>query len=238
MRTEPVCLHRDPPVPCSAARRARLPVVVLLSPLLALGFPSGHAGAQRAGPLYQVEVVIFAQPSGTSVEQPPLHRPTLPDAAAQAETAPPFRDSRDDDAWPDADHTAPSLPEGFSVAAMPRQLDAVARRLNTGGYQLLWHQAWIQPPVERDGSELSLLAALGQGTASSALSGRIDLTAGRFLHLGVDIELQSATGLEATMHQRRRIRPRVEQYFDHPRVGIVAVVTPVELVEVPAQSTP
>lgn len=236
MRTEPACPHRDPPVPHSSARRARLRVAVLLSPLLALGFPAGHAGAQPAGPLYQVEVVIFAQPPGTSVEQPPLHRPTPP--GAEAEIPPALGVSPDDDAWPDANDAEPSLPEGFTVAATPRQLDAVARRLNTGGFQLLWHQAWIQPPAERDGAELSLLAALGQGTASSALSGRIDLSAGRFLHLGVDIELQSETGLEATMHQRRRIRPRVEQYFDHPRIGIVAVITPVEPVEVPAQSTP
>jgi hypothetical protein len=236
MRTEPACLHRDLPAPHSAARRARLRVAVLLGPLLALGFPSGHAGAQPAGPVYQVEVVIFAQPSGTSVEQPPLRRPALP--GAEAEIPPAFGDSLDDDAWPDADRAAQSLPEGYSVATMPRQLDAVARRLNTGGFQLLWHQAWVQPPAERGGAELSLLAALGQGTASSALSGRIDFSAGRFLHLGVDIELQSAAGLEAKMNQRRRIRPRVEQYFDHPRIGIVAVVTPVNLVEVPAQSTP
>lgn len=231
MRTEPACPHRDPPMPHSTPPRARLRVAVLLSPLLALSFPSGYAGAQPAGPLYQVEVVIFAQPPGTSAELPPL-------PGTEAEIPPALGDSLDDDAWPDANHAEPSLPEGFTVAVMPRQLDAVARRLNTGGFQLLWHQAWIQPPAERDGAELSLLAALGQGTASSALSGRIDLSAGRFLHLGVDIELQSETGLEATMHQRRRIRPRVEQYFDHPRIGIVAVITPVELVEVPAQSTP
>lgn len=238
MRTETACLHRELPAARRTAARARLRVATLLSPLLVLAFLSGHAGAQPVGPLYQVEVVIFAHPAGTSVEQPPLHRPALPGAAEETEIPPTFGDGLDDAAWPDPDHDVPSLPEGFSVAAMPRQLDAVARRLNTGGYQLLWHQAWVQPPVERNGPDLSLLAALGQGTASSALSGRIDLSAGRFLHLGADIELQSASGLEATMHQRRRIRPRVEQYFDHPRVGIVAVVTPVELVEVPAQPTP
>jgi hypothetical protein len=192
---------------CTDPARTALFIVVLLCG----GLTGTPAFAQHAQ-LYQVEVVIFSQPAGTSAERPP--RPPLP---------------AEGPAGPMTDPTLSLLPEGFSVPQLPRTLEAVARRLNTGGYRLLWHQAWIQPPLAREGPQLALLAALGQGPATPGLEGTMSLVAGRFLHLGVDLTLSSAAGLEAELRQRRRLRPRVQQYFDHPRIGIVAVVTPVEI---------
>jgi hypothetical protein len=101
----------------------------------------------------------------------------------------------------------------------------VAARLNTGGYRLLWHQAWVQPPLDGAAVELSPLATLGKGPVTPGLSGAVSLSISRFLHLGMELELNSASGLEAELRQRRRVRPGVDQYFDHPRIGVIAVVT-------------
>lgn len=76
--------------------------------------------------------------------------------------------------------------------------------------------------------DLPLLAALGQGRADAALLGRISLTSARFLHLGMQLELRSGESLAAEMDQRRRVRPGVDQYYDHPRIGVIAVVTEIE----------
>lgn len=198
-------------------------IAVLLAVALPIGLAAVPAGAQTGERHYQVEVVIFSQPAGTSLEQRPLRRPSQTEADLEPGQAAEF----------DA-----GLPRGVSGPVAPRMLEAVARRLNTGGYTLLWHQAWVQPAVAGDGLELATLAALGRGPAAPELSGTISLTAGRFLHLGIAIELHSEAGLEAELAQHRRVRIKVEQYFDHPHLGAIALVTPVTLDPKADQATP
>lgn len=214
--------------------------LVLLAAALMLAFAARYAAAQVDAPLYQVEVVIFSQPTGTSMERPPSRPSQSPDTRLIPELTPDpeLEDALAMDAPPEADEESPILPESLSVPKMPLQLAAVAARLNTGGYRLLWHQAWVQSPLGGVGLELATLAALGRGPADPGLSGSISLTAGRFLHLGVGIELQSPAGLEAVMQQQSRVRPGLEQYFDHPRIGIVALISPIENGDDSGQSAP
>ena len=214
--------------PARGTRRGAFRMAALV--VLSIGFAAGQAGAQTGERRYQVEVVIFSQPAGTSAEQRPLQR--APQVEAELE---PMQGAEFDAETPgasmagaaDSDGVAPLLPRGLSGPVAPRKLEAVARRLNTGGFTLLWHQAWVQPAVAGDGLELATLAALGQGPAVPELSGVIGLAAGRFLHLGMAIELHSAAGLEAELAQRRRVRLGVEHYFDHPHIGVIAIVTAV-----------
>lgn len=209
MRNDPVSLVR---------------LAALLAAVLPLVCGAQAAFAERS---YQVEVVVFAQPPGTSVELPPQRRAPL---AADASDAVDPADPADED--PVAESGAPltQLPSGFAPPRDPLVLRNVAARLNTGGYRLLWHQAWIQPPLD-GAAGLNLLATLGKGPVTPGLSGAISLSVNRFLHLGVELELGSAAGLEAELRQRRRVRPGVDQYFDHPRIGVIAIVT-----EVPEQA--
>jgi hypothetical protein len=200
---------------------------ILLGGLLLAAWPVG-AAAQPAERLYQVELVIFQQPEGSTVELPPLARlPTQSPASeipgAGDDAVLPGAESDAEAAEEDPEH----LPAGFGRPLLALELEAVAARLNRGGYQLLWHQAWVQPALEHDGVALAWLAALGQGPAAAGLAGTVALSAGRFLHLGLKLEMQSARGLAAELHQQRRIRATVEQYFDHPVIGAVALVRPV-----------
>lgn len=191
----------------------------------------GGTGALAAAEarLYQVEVVVFAQPPDTSVEKAPLPRVLVPEPIA-AELEPIGPDGEPElsqEALPPEDESSDELPDGVSGPALPQKLNAVARRLDSGGYRLLWHQSWVQPATQRGGLSLSLpvLAALGGGPAQAALSGTINLAAGRFLHLGLDLELTSAEGIEALLQDRRRLRVNEEHYIDHPHLGVIVVVT-------------
>lgn len=201
----------------------RLAVLAALALAFAGSLAPGQVLAQAAGPAYQVEILVFGQPAGSSLEKPPRPKGLAPVDAGQAGVEPtpghrpldPLRDHEE----------APPLPPGFGPPAAPRALDAIAGRLARAGHPVLWHQAWVQPATSREGPELPLLAALGQGRADPGLKGVVTLNAGRFLHLGLALELESSAGLEAVLNQRRRIRLGAEQYFDHPRIGVIAVVT-------------
>jgi len=208
----------------------RIKTITLLFCLAgALALTAPAAQAQRA---YQVELVVFAHPAGSSAERAPRA-----DAARSAGDARPLLDTDaagDEElidfaallSEPQDPGALAVLPAGFQPPGSPLALRNVAARLNTGGYRLLWHQAWVQPATGRSAVDLDLLASLGKGHATPGLTGTIHLAARRFLHLGVDLEWQSAGTLEARMRQQRRMRLNEEHYLDHPRIGVIAVVTP------------
>ena len=229
-------------IPGSTRRHARpaiLRPLALLCAIGSLGVASTDAAAQSGAPVYQVEVVIFAQPAGTSAELPPAGRtrPESQDADFESGDDPDLAvEVGDPSAGPDS--APPLLPDSLATPALPLQLSAVAARLNSGGYRLLWHQGWVQAPAAGVALDLATLAALGQGPAVPGLSGTISLMAGRFLHLGVDVELQSGATPEAELRQRHRIRQGVEHYLDGPHIGIVALVRRVTDESGDGQSTP
>lgn len=209
----------------------RVDTVAILRLAVILGFaaPTGLAAQDAAQRLYQVEVVIFAQPPGTSVEGPPRESVEATESGDRAglESDLETGDETAAGEYRAAESAEPVSPldRGYTSPSVPLVLANVAARLNTGGYRLLWHQAWVQPASDATAADLNVLAALGRGQASPELSGAVSLWQGRFLHLGMELEWRSAAGLEAELRQRRRIRPGMDQYFDHPRIGVVAVVT-------------
>lgn len=214
-----------PAAPGRLVRQAGARLLLLLCAIGSPGLAAAAAAAQPGAPLYQVEVVIFSQPAGTTAELPPAGRPRpeSQDADFESGNDPELADEAGDPPA-DAEPMVPPLPESLSTPVLPLQLSAVAARLNSGGYRLLWHQGWVQAPVAGAALDLATLAALGQGPAVPGLSGTISLIAGRFLHLGVDVELQAGGTTQAQLRQRHRLRQGVEHYFDGPHIGIVAVV--------------
>lgn len=206
--------------------RIERPILPLLAALLgAAAMPTGLAAQDAPARMYQVEVVIFTQPPGTSSERGPREAPELFETGGEAGLDAAAEEVPGSDGADEPPVAASPLARGYATPRAPLTLTNVAARLNTGGYRLLWHQAWVQPATDATPADLGVLAALGQGRATEALSGAISLWQGRFLHLGMELEWRSADGLEAELRQRRRVRPGVDQYFDHPRIGAIAVVT-------------
>jgi hypothetical protein len=72
------------------------------------------------------------------------------------------------------------------------------------------------------GHDRSRAVPLPVNAAGGQLDGTVTLVRERFLHLDVDLVLQSIYTLDET----RRVRSGERHYFDHPMFGVIAEVTP------------
>ena len=179
-------------------------IVVLLKAL------SGSSLAHAEVPVYDVEVVIFSnQNSGDDGESWPTSLP---------------------------DHPGP---RGFTPGGQFSERPASSYRLagienglrQSRGYSVLLHTAWRQPAYDsRNAIGYPIDASVRNG--ANHLSGQITLVRERYLHLDVDLLLTSATGAAEgspvyELSEKRRIkRSGKVHYFDHPRFGMIAIITP------------
>jgi hypothetical protein len=111
------------------------------------------------------------------------------------------------------------------------------------GYHVLLHRAWRQPGLDR---AQAVDYPVHAQTGSGSIDGTVTLILERYLHLDVDLRLVTAGGGASALYpaasgrpayrltEKRRIRSNQLHYFDHPRFGVIARVTPYESPEAPA----
>ncbi len=93
------------------------------------------------------------------------------------------------------------------------------------------------PEVSADTMAENVIPALPPG-----LIGKLAFSKGRYLH--VDAQLQAIqpphNGRQkvATLQEKRRVHSRVLQYFDHPDMGLLVLITPVTAPENPTKASP
>jgi hypothetical protein len=105
-----------------------------------------------------------------------------------------------------------------------RRLGEEASRLRaTAGFQVLAHTAWTQAPAAWNSRHGVSAAQLG--LEDSGISGTVFIERGQYLHLGFDLRIDQG-GHVYTISEVRRVRPGEAQYFDHPAVGILALISP------------
>ncbi len=183
--------------------------------LLCLALPLRAAPADT---WYQVELMIFASRLPDDGEE--LWRPAPP---------------------PEALDSAIAVGELGTLRPVPSkawQLGNLYAAIDRSDlYQALWYQVWRQPGWDRDSAVPVRVAA---GTAGmdgrAALEGTLRLYRGRYLHLQADLRyadplLGPGEGFEplrVPLRQSRRMRSGELHYLDHPRLGILVRVTPVE----------
>jgi hypothetical protein len=169
-------------------------------------------------PVYDVEVVIFSnQNSGDGGERWPIN----------------IRDDFGTQGFVTAGQIS-ELPESV------HQLGDISYSLRQSrGYSVLFHAAWRQPAYDSRNA-ISYPIDASVRNASKRLVGQIKLVRERYLHLDVDLLLASAgamTAMSSTedasgspvyeLREKRRIKKSGKlHYFDHPRFGMIAVVTP------------
>jgi hypothetical protein len=193
--------------------------------LFALTSILGSASAQDTDlQSYDVELVIFrnlasngtpeqwdveAGDADKSVDIPDEDAPT--DAASAPAPAAPANDF-------------PALPaEKFKLTAFEDRL----RRARD--YRPIAHIGWTQPGFPRDAARFFNIAALVP--QASGLSGQVALSRGRYLHLTLDLVYSppvadGETPQRYVLQQSRRMRSNERHYIDHPKFGVIAVVTP------------
>lgn len=92
-------------------------------------------------------------------------------------------------------------------------------------YQPLAHFGWTQPGFPR--GEARYMSIDGMVPASTGVSGQLALARGRYLHLTLELKYDSPEeGTSMVLRQTRRMRSNERHYIDHPKFGVIAVITP------------
>ncbi len=104
-----------------------------------------------------------------------------------------------------------------------RRLGGAATRLRgTAGYKVLGHTAWVQGAASFNSRRGVSVSRLGMG--GSGVQGKVILERGQYLHLGIDLVVDEG-GRRYRISEVRRVKTDEIQYFDHPSVGVIAVVS-------------
>jgi hypothetical protein len=190
--------------------------------LLALALIANSAGAQQAATAlqsYDVELVIFrtvatnatteqwSAENGGAKQDVVVADEDAPSAAAVA----PVTASTE---------TFPDLAQGkFKLIAVEESL----RR--SRNYQVLGHFGWTQPGFPR--TEAHYMSITPQVLQGSGLTGQVAVSRGRYLHLTLDLALESPSepGQRYVLQQTRRMRSNERHYIDHPKFGVIALIT-------------
>jgi len=136
--------------------------------------------------------------------------------------------------WPEAEYPDLSRaidldnpPTGFSSPdPQSLTLGGIAARLDqSGNYRLIRHISWIQPGLPESAALPVLMGSSGN------VVGTVTLTLSRYLHLNTDMVFYTAVDglpVAARVSDSRRMRSRELHYIDHPLLGVIAEITPIE----------
>jgi hypothetical protein len=205
------------PLLMSSLRLLTIAALVVIVPAVMV-----PASAQQAAPLqsYDVELIIFRTlATSGSAEQWSLEAAEATQRLAIPEDEPtPFATPAP--AVPVTTTAFPALPSArFKLTALE---DTLRRSRN---YQPLAHFGWTQPGYPRNAAQFIPISSLVP--ASTGLLGQIALSRGRYLHLTLDmVYVPEGSGERYVLRQTRRMRSNERHYIDHPKFGVIALVTP------------
>lgn len=181
-------------------------LALALGALAVAGVPVGHAaeGAGKDG-LYTIEIVIFRNGGAAAGE----------DLGASG--------GRSASGDSDSGGGSGSMKLGELLPASRHRLGDVARRLASGGgHKVLAHAAWTQ--TAGSWNSAGGISAEQLGLSTAGFSGTVQLERGLYLHLGFNLRY-SAGGAHYALSELRRVKFNERNYYDHPALGIVAIVT-------------
>ncbi len=107
-------------------------------------------------------------------------------------------------------------------AARHKLGDVVARLNANGAKRVLAHMAWTQTASGWNSN--AGVTAEQLGLAANGFSGLVSLERGQYLHLGFNL-VQTSQNQRYTLAELRRVKLTERNYYDHPAIGIIAVVT-------------
>lgn len=180
---------------------ARCLVLALLG--LGLLWQPPSLAAAASGNRYRVEIIVFRAPtpaSGENWSAPPEGR-----------------------GFEHGNTSGPAPQVLATLDADKLQMGGMANRLRSSGYRVLAHAGWIQSATNWPAHIGIDLSAAGINTPE--LSGQIFVERGTLLHFGVDLGYNGNPAYR--LRELRRIKFNEKQYFDHPGMGVIALVSPV-----------
>jgi hypothetical protein len=106
------------------------------------------------------------------------------------------------------------------VSAPSRKLGGAVARLNRSGLRVIGQASWRQDPTAWNSRRGVSTSRLGL----QAVTGKVFFERGQYLHLGIDVVIEDA-GKRYRLNEVRRVRIDEINYFDHPAVGVLAVIS-------------
>ena len=198
-------------------------------PLCALALLLSYSavqGQEASLQQYEVELVIFRvnNPGGTPEDwalEETKAKTSLPQNAEPEETTPTSTEAAPPAVPPAAESSVQPLAGG------PTRLTSIEAALRKNrAYTPVAHIGWTQPGFARNAAKYLSVTSLVP--ASSGLQGQIALSRGRYLHLTLDLVLdsQGESAQSYVLRQTRRMRSNERHYIDSPKFGVIAVITP------------
>jgi hypothetical protein len=114
--------------------------------------------------------------------------------------------------------------DGIDITpAATGRLNAAAARLrgSRAGFEVLAHAAWTQGPAAFSARLGIPVERLGLG---NGIVGKVALLRDRVLSLQLDLTIEEG-GRRYRINQRESMRPNEVRYFDHPSMGVLAVIS-------------
>jgi len=201
------------PYPLPRRRRGGWALAALWVGLCASGGPAlaPLARAQSGASLYNVEVVVFRMSGPREGER----------------GAAPLRSAAGESANADASGgVAQAARFAGTLPAAQLQLAGARQKLAAAGYPVLAHAGWTQTASSwgsRSGLPLARL-----GINAPGLGGEFLLERGALLHLGMNLRYVTDGGVTHELSELRRVRFNEKNYYDHPGLAVIAVVTPAD----------
>jgi hypothetical protein len=193
--------------------------------IAALGLVASASAQQTGLTSYDVELIVFRTlTSKASPEQWNLEAGTADQHLAVPEDEPLDAQNGGEQAIA----PPPSAPlETFPALATSKlKLTSIADSLRRSrNYQPLAHFGWTQPGFPR--GEARYMSIDGLIPAGTGLGGQVALSRGRYLHLTLELTYDSPEdGQRMVLKQTRRMRSNERHYIDHPKFGVIAIITP------------
>ena len=130
-----------------------------------------------------------------------------------------------------------------SQLRLSAQRNALAR---SAPYRPIAHLAWRQPVSGRHQAKPVELPTGKTRPDRAHVDGLVRVAVERYLHLDLDLRLHLADVSEQAasieygvpdirLKEQRRMRSKELHYFDNPRFGVIALITPYEPIQVPEE---
>lgn len=185
----------------------------------------GAASAQQSDtPYYDVELVIFRNLAADAT--PELWEKELDSLTPSVNDG--TDEATDDEVESGAAREVAPPPVTAATASFPAlsadkfKLGAIAAALKRQrNYQTLAHFGWTQPGYQRSAAHYT---AIDVGVPG--LTGRAAVSRGKYLHLTLDLSYTPPGSSERyVLRQTRRMRSNERHYIDHPKFGVIALIT-------------
>ncbi len=142
-----------------------------------------------------------------------------------------FRNGGTSGALPDTNTPPAAGEDGVDATVVPAsKLNAAAGKLRKGGFEVLAHVAWTQAATSFNSHRGVSAATLGLG---NAVTGTVSLERGQYLNLRMNLVVESG-GHRYRISEVGRVKAGEIRYFDHPAVGVIAIISPATASGAPA----